>query len=101
VACTATTRRPTGRNAGPLDRPTRRHISTVLKSIAAAGSGVTTTGPIVSAPPPHARDKRTNPEMTPAGFWALLPEAERERLGLRFSRLVLKALRPLDIMEDR
>jgi hypothetical protein len=101
VACTATARRSTGRNAGSLDRPARRHISTVLKSIAAAGSGVATAGPIVSASPPRALDERTNPEMTPTRCWALLPEAERERLGLRFSRLVLKALRPLDIMEDR
>lgn len=32
--------------------------------------------------------------MTPAAFWALLPTAERERLGLQLSRLVLKAVRP-------
>jgi hypothetical protein len=40
-------------------------------------------------------------EVTLAAGWALLPEAERERLGLRLSRLVLKALRPLDCKEDR
>jgi hypothetical protein len=101
VACTATTRRPTGHNTGPLDRPTRRHISTVLKPIAAADSGVATAGPILSPSPPRALYETANPEMTPIGCWALLPEAERELLGLRFSRLVLKALRPLDIMEDR
>ena len=32
--------------------------------------------------------------VTPAAFWALLPPAERERLGLQLSRLVLKAVRP-------
>jgi hypothetical protein len=30
--------------------------------------------------------------MTPTAFWALLPPADRERLGLRLSRLVLKAV---------
>jgi hypothetical protein len=101
VACTATTRRPTGHDTGLLDRPTRRHISVVLESIAASGSGIATAGRTLSPSSPRALDERTNPEMTPTGCWALLPEAERELLGLRFSRLVLKALRPLDIMEDR
>ena len=32
--------------------------------------------------------------LTPAALWALLPAAERERLGRRLSRLVLKAVRP-------
>jgi hypothetical protein len=100
VAYTATARRPTGHNTGPLDRLTRRHISTALEPITAAGSGTAPAGPIVSPSSPRALDERTNSEMTPPGCWALLPEAERELLGLRFSRLVLKALRPLDIMED-
>ena len=34
--------------------------------------------------------------MTPDGFWALLPDADRERFGLRLSRLVLRAVRPND-----
>ena len=34
--------------------------------------------------------------MTLDGFWALLPDADRERFGLRLSRLVLRALRPPD-----
>jgi hypothetical protein len=29
----------------------------------------------------------------PDGFWALLPAADRERFGLRLSRLVLRAVR--------
>jgi hypothetical protein len=101
VACSATARRPTGRNAGPLDRPARQHIPIVYKPSAAPGSGVAAAGPIVSASPPHEADEETSSEMTPARFWALLPAAEREQLGLRFSRLVLKALRPLDITEGR
>jgi hypothetical protein len=32
--------------------------------------------------------------LTPAAFWALLPAADRERLGRRLSQLVLKAVRP-------
>ena len=31
--------------------------------------------------------------MTADGFWALLPAADRERFGLRLSRLVLRAVR--------
>ncbi len=39
--------------------------------------------------------------MTPAAFWALLPTADRERLGLRLSQLVLKAVRPPAPAEGR
>jgi hypothetical protein len=52
----------------------------------------------MSAPAAH---EGTITELTLATCWALLPVAERERLGLRLSRLVLKALRPLDLKEDR
>lgn len=38
--------------------------------------------------------------MTPDAFWALLPDADRERFGLRLSRLVLRALRATDPEED-
>lgn len=38
--------------------------------------------------------------MTPAAFWALLPPADRERFGLRLSRLVLRAVRCPDPEED-
>jgi hypothetical protein len=38
--------------------------------------------------------------MTLDGFWALLPAADRERFGLRLSRLVLRALRTPDTEED-
>jgi hypothetical protein len=38
--------------------------------------------------------------MTAAGFWALLPAADRERFGLRLSRLVLRAVRTPDPEED-
>jgi hypothetical protein len=38
--------------------------------------------------------------MTPDAFWALLPAADRERFGLRLSRLVLRAVRAPDPEED-
>jgi hypothetical protein len=37
--------------------------------------------------------------MTADGFWALLPAADRERFGLRLSRLVLRAVRTSDTEE--
>jgi hypothetical protein len=42
------------------------------------------------------------PDLTPGACWVLLPLAERERLQLRLSRLVLKAARipSLDIGEN-
>jgi hypothetical protein len=38
--------------------------------------------------------------VTPGAFWALLPDADRERFGLRLSRLVLRAVRDPDTEED-
>lgn len=38
--------------------------------------------------------------MTSLAFWALLPPADRERFGLRLSRLVLRAARCPDPEED-
>jgi len=38
--------------------------------------------------------------VTPDVFWALLPAADRERFGLRLSRLVLRAVRSHDAEED-
>ena len=49
-------------------------------------------------------DRRIGPSaadgVTPDGFWALLPDADRERFGLRLSRLVLRAVRTHDTEED-
>jgi hypothetical protein len=38
--------------------------------------------------------------VTPAEFWSLLPAADRERFGLRLSRLVLRAVRDPGSEED-
>ena len=91
-------RRPAGRRTVTLHRPARQHFSIDFEPVAAAGSSPAAAGPSLSASPAH---EETNTEVTSVGFWALLPAAERERLGLRLSRLVRKALRPLDIKEDR
>jgi hypothetical protein len=80
-----------------LDRSARQHLPLDREPAAAAGSGLASAGPALSASPAQ---EETNIEVTSAGFWALLPAAERERLGLRLSRLVLRALRPLDSKED-
>jgi len=101
VARSSTARRPADCRAGSLDRLARQHLPIDLESAVASGSGPAGTLPIVSASPPDPGHEETSTEVTAAGFWALLPAAERERLGLRLSRLVLKALRPLDIKEDR
>jgi hypothetical protein len=37
--------------------------------------------------------------VTHDGFWALLPAADRERFGLRLSRLELRAVRTADTEE--
>jgi hypothetical protein len=42
---------------------------------------------------PRTPASPTADDMTPGESWALLPAAERERLGLRLSRLVLRAVR--------
>jgi hypothetical protein len=47
----------------------------------------------VPATPDHPIDPSTTLVVTPDAFWALLPPADRERFGLRLSRLVLRAVR--------
>jgi hypothetical protein len=54
----------------------------------------------VPATPAHQIDPSTADGMTAGGFWALLPAADRERFGLRLSRLVLRAVRTPDPEED-
>jgi hypothetical protein len=100
VACSTIARRPTGRRAGPLDRPACQHVLLDLEPTGASGSRPVAAGPAVSAAPARPADEGASIELTAVGFWQLLPEAERARLGLRFSRLVLKALRPLNSKED-
>lgn len=94
MARPATSRRTAGRRASRLDRPGRRHLPLDPGPVAAPGSGPATDGLPVSAPPVCSAEEEETDVVTPDSFWTLLPPADRERLGLRLSRLVLKAVRP-------
>ena len=94
MARPATPRRPAGRRAGRLDRPDGRHVPGDCEPGVTPGPGPAADGPAVATPPAQTIDQATITELTPAALWALLPQAERERLGLRLSRLVLKAVCP-------
>jgi len=56
----------------------------------------------VPASPHQSRDQTPPAGVTLEAFWALLPATERERFGLRLSRLVLRAARTpeVDLEED-
>jgi hypothetical protein len=101
VARSATARRPARCLTIALDRPARQHLPIDREPTIAPGSGPAAAGPVVSASPIGAAHEEALIELSPTTFWALLPMAERERLGLRLSRLVLKALYPLALQEDR
>ena len=96
MARPATPRRPAGRRAARLDRSADRHVPADPESPAAPGASSTTAGTNLPAAPGYPSDQETIAELTPAAAacWALLPPIERERLGLRLSQLVLKAVRP-------
>jgi hypothetical protein len=92
VARPATPRRPADRRPGRLDRPAQQHLPDDAGSAAAPGSGPPGDGPPVPAAPLCPTDEAPSGGLTLTAFWALLPPADRERLGLRLSRLVLKAV---------
>ena len=100
MARPATSRRPADRHAGRLDRPARRQISTDPEPSPAAGSGPATDGSPVPATPVRSAEEEETVVVTPDSFWTLLPAADRERLGLRLSRLVLKAVRTPDLHSE-
>jgi hypothetical protein len=100
MARPATARRPADGRSGLLDRSTRRSLPVDPGPPAAAGPCVATDGPAVPATPACEIDPSTTAGMTLDGFWALLPAADRERFGLRLSRLVLRAVRTPDTEED-
>ena len=93
MARPATARRPANGRAGHLDRPARRYGPFDPRPPAAPGPGPAPDGPTVPAAPDHPIDPSTDFVVTPDAFWALLPPADRERFGLRLSRLVLRAVR--------
>jgi hypothetical protein len=94
MARPATPRRPADRRTGRLDRSAQRHIPRDSEPTSAPGSEPAADGAPVPTAPVHPAEEAANALVTPNSFWALLPAADRERLGLRLSRLVLKAVRP-------
>ena len=94
MARPATPRRPAYCRTGRLDRPGRRHLPRDAGPSPAAGSGSAADGAPVSATPARSTEEEPSSVLTLDSFWALLPAADRERLGLRLSRLVLKAVCP-------
>lgn len=94
MARSATPRRQTSRRAAPLDRPARRYVSPDHSMAPPAGTSSAANGPELPAAPDYPLDQETIVGLTPTAFWVLLPATERERLGLRLSQLVLKAVRP-------
>ena len=93
MARPATARRPADSRAGRLDRPARRYVPVDRRAPAAGRPRPAGDGQDVPAAPVHPTDPSPAAGVTPGGFWALLPPADRERFGLRLSRLVLRAVR--------
>ena len=100
MARPATARRPADGRASRLDRPARRDLPVSPGTPVAVGPRPTGDGPDVPATPAHPFDPSPAEAVTPGAFWALLPDADRERFGLRLSRLVLRAVRAPDPEED-
>jgi hypothetical protein len=100
MARLATARRPADSRPGLLDRPARRDLPANSGPSVAVGPRPATDGPALPAAPAHPIDPSPAAGGTPDAFWALLPAADRERFGLRLSRLVLRAVRAPDPEED-
>jgi hypothetical protein len=94
MARPATARRPADRRTGRLDRPAQRHVPHDPEPTPAPGSEPAADGAPVPTASVHPPEQGSNALVTSNSFWALLPAADRERLGLRLSRLVLKAVCP-------
>ena len=100
MARPATARRPADGRPGRLDRSTRRCIPADPGPTRAGGPRPAGDGPTLPAAPDHPVDAPTASVVTTDGLWALLPADDRERCGLRLSRLVLRAVRTPDPEED-
>ncbi len=93
MARSATARRPTRRRPDRLDRSSQQHLPKHARSAPAFSSGSPLDDATVPAAPLGPAPQASSGEVTPAVFWDLLSASERERLGLRLSHLVLKAVR--------
>jgi hypothetical protein len=100
MARPATARRPAVGRTGLLDRPARRHLPAEPGPATAYGSRPAPDGAAVPAAPDRTADPTPAAGVTPDAFWSLLSAADRERFGLRLSRLVLRAVRAPDPEED-
>nr|WP_165252924.1 recombinase family protein [Paludisphaera soli] len=100
MARPATARRTAVGRTGLLDRPARRFLPADPGSPAPAGPRPAADVPALPATPERTIDPPPTVGVTPDAFWALLPAADRERFGLRLTRLVLRAVRTHDTEED-
>lgn len=100
MARPATARRPTHGHTRRLDRPARRHLPDDLATPSTVGQCPSPDGDDVPTAPDPTLVPTSPAGVTPEVFWALLPADQRERFGLRLSRLVLRAVRCPDTTTD-
>lgn len=100
MARPATARRSADGCPGRLDRHARRDLPADPGSPAPARRRPAGDGPALSAAPGRSIDPTPSAEVTTGTIWALLPAGDRERFGLRMSRLVLRAVRAPGLEED-
>jgi hypothetical protein len=96
MARPATARRPADGRLGRLDRPAHRDLPAGTGPPAPARRRPAADGPALSATPVRPIVPTPSADVTPGSLWALLPASDRERFGLRLSRLVLRAVRTPD-----
>jgi hypothetical protein len=93
MARPATARWPADGRPGRLDRPAHRDLPADPVPSAPTARRPAPNGPTVPATPVYPIDPASPADVTPGALWALLPACDRERFGLRLSRLVLRAVR--------
>jgi hypothetical protein len=93
MARPATGRWPADGRPGRLDRPARRDLPADPGPPAPKGRRPAPDGPAVPATSAHPFDPASPDDVTPGALWGLLPAGDRERFGLRLSRLVLRVVR--------
>lgn len=94
MARPTTVRRAALDRTGHCNRSGHRSVPHDDGAAAAPGASSPRDDSVVPAASDQPIDQAAIAEMTPTAYWALLPAAERDRLGVRLSRLVLKAVRP-------
>lgn len=91
MARSATARRPTNRRTGRPDRSALRHLCS--NEAMPTPSGRFSTGDGATVPTATAAPDQETPALNHQDNpWAALPEADRQRLGRHFSRLLLLAV---------